>query len=128
MKIADVGEQFVISADTLRYYERVGLISPVNRTVSGIRDYNGADLKQVEFIKCMRKTGFPSEVLIDYFGLFQQCEIKKEARRDNLKEHCEQLSTKIKEMQITLDLLDYKIWDYEDTVAKKEKEMVIIEI
>jgi uncharacterized metal-binding protein len=51
----------------------------------------------------MRKTGFPSEVLIDYFGLVQQYEITKEARRDILKEHCEQLSTKIKEIQITLD-------------------------
>jgi len=39
--------------DTLRYYERVGLIPPVNRNESGIRDYNELDLRRVEFIKCM---------------------------------------------------------------------------
>ena len=51
MKIAEVSEKFGISTDTLRYYERVGLIPAVNRTESGIRDYNEVDLRRVEFIK-----------------------------------------------------------------------------
>ena len=71
MKIAEVSEQYEISADTLRYYERVGLIPTVHRTENGIRDYNETDLKRVEFIKCMRKAGLPIEVLIDYVGLVQ---------------------------------------------------------
>jgi MerR family transcriptional regulator, aldehyde-responsive regulator len=50
MKIAEVSEQHGISADTLRYYERIGLIPAVNRTDSGIRDYTEADINRVEFI------------------------------------------------------------------------------
>ncbi|HEY5729164.1 MAG TPA: MerR family DNA-binding transcriptional regulator [Anaerolineales bacterium] len=52
MKIAEVSERFDISSDTLRYCERVGLIPPVNRTNSGIRDYNDQDARRVEFVKC----------------------------------------------------------------------------
>jgi DNA-binding transcriptional MerR regulator len=51
MKIAEVSQRYKISADTLRYYERVGLIPTVNRNNSGIRDYSEIDLKRVEFIK-----------------------------------------------------------------------------
>lgn len=69
MKIAEVCQQYGISSDTLRYYERVGLIPPVNRNGSGIRDYNELDLRQVDFIKCMRSAGLPIEVLIEIWSL-----------------------------------------------------------
>jgi MerR family transcriptional regulator, aldehyde-responsive regulator len=127
MKIAAVSEHYGLSADTLRYYERIGLIPPVNRTESGIRDYGEIDLKRVEFIKCMRSAGLPIEVLIEYVGLVQQGDQTIEARREILKEQREQLVAKMQEMQKTLDLLDYKIRLYENAVLKKEKEMVQIE-
>ncbi len=66
MKIAEVSERYGISTDTLRYYERVGLIPRVNRNGRGIRDYSDLDIQRVEFIKCMRGAGLPIEVLIDY--------------------------------------------------------------
>ena len=69
MRIAEVSEQCDISPDTLRYYERIGLLPPVNRSESGIRDYDEIDLKRVEFIKCMRSAGLPIEVLIEYVSL-----------------------------------------------------------
>ncbi len=72
MKIAEVSVRYGISTDTLRYYERVGLIPLVTRNESGIRDYSELDLKRVEFIKCMRSAGLPVEVLIEYVGLYQQ--------------------------------------------------------
>jgi DNA-binding transcriptional MerR regulator len=71
MKIAELSERYGISSDTLRYYERIGLIQPVNRNESGIRDYNEIDLKRVEFIKCMRSAWLPIEALIEYVGLVQ---------------------------------------------------------
>jgi len=85
MKIAEISEQYNISADTLRYYECVGLIPTVNRTGSGIRDYNETDLKRVEFIKCMRKASPPIDVLIDYVALVQQGEKTNKACRDIFK-------------------------------------------
>jgi len=127
MKIAEVSEKFGISSDTLRYYERIGLIWPVNRNSSGIRDYNEIDLRRVDFIKCMRSAGLPVEVLIEYVALVQQGDGTIEARKEILKEQRDQLATRIKEMQKTMEILDHKIEVYEKAVLKKEKEMSQIE-
>ncbi len=124
MKIAEVSERYSISSDTLRYYERIGLIPPVNRNGSGIRDYIDTDVKRVEFIKCMRSVGLPIEVLIEYVRLVQQGDATIEARKDILKDQRDLLAAKMKEMQKTLDLLDYKINVYEHTVLEKEKEII----
>lgn len=127
MKIAEVSERYGISSDTLRYYERIGLIPPVNRNESGIRDYREIDVKRVEFIKCMRSAGLPIEVLIEYVKLSQQGDQTIEARKEILIEQREQLATKIKEMQKTLDTLDYKIRVFESAILKREKEIIRIE-
>src|SRR5512142_1832907 len=124
MKIAEVSEQYNISTDTLRYYERVGLIPPVNRNESGIRDYNELDLRRVDFIKCMRSAGLPIEVLIDYVALVQKGDKTIEARKEILKEQRQLLTARMQEMQKTLDILDHKIEVYEKAVLKKEKEMI----
>jgi DNA-binding transcriptional MerR regulator len=124
MKIAEVSKRYSMTSDTLRYYERIGLIQPVNRERSGIRDYNETDLRRVEFIKCMRSAGLPIETLIEYVGLVQQGDGTIEARKDILIEQRELLATRMKEMQKTLDILDHKIEVYENAVLTKEKEMI----
>jgi MerR family transcriptional regulator, aldehyde-responsive regulator len=124
MKIAEVSERYAISLDTLRYYERIGLIPPVNRTESGIRDYADIDVRRVEFIKCMRAAGLPIDVLIDYVGLVQQGDGTIQARKEILKEQRAQLAARMNEMQKTLDLLDHKIEGYENALLKKEKAML----
>jgi DNA-binding transcriptional MerR regulator len=124
MKIAEVSEHTGISSDTLRYYERIGLIWPVNRSASGIRDYNDLDLRRVEFIKCMRSAGLPVEVLIEYVGLVQQGDKTIETRKEILREQRELLAGRMSEMQKTLDILDHKIDVYENALLKKEKEMI----
>ncbi|MBN2147463.1 MAG: MerR family transcriptional regulator [Anaerolineales bacterium] len=124
MKIAEVSERYGISQDTLRYYERIGLIQPVNRSESGIRDYNELDIRRVEFIKCMRRAGLPIEALIEYVGLVQQGDHTIESRKDILKKQRDQLAARIEEMQKTLDLLNYKIQVYEKAILSKEKEIV----
>nr|WP_277998231.1 MerR family transcriptional regulator [Zhaonella formicivorans] len=91
MTIAEVSEKFDIPQDTLRYYERIGLIPRVNRNKSGIRDYTEEDCKWVEFIKCMRSAGLPIEVLIEYVTLFQQGDATIEARKELLIEQRKQL-------------------------------------
>ncbi len=124
MKIAEVSERYDISSDTLRYYERIGLIPPINRNESGIRDYDELDLRRVEFIKCMRSAGLPIEVLIEYVRLVQQGDKTIEARKEILKEQRKQLVGRMREMQKTLDLLDHKIEVYENAVLMKEKEVI----
>ncbi len=54
MTISEVSKKYDITADTLRYYERIGLIPPVPRTKSGLRDYDESSCNWVNFIKCMK--------------------------------------------------------------------------
>lgn len=127
MKIAEVSEKYGLSADTLRYYERVGLIPPVHRSDGGIRDYNELDLRRVDFIKCMRGAGLPIEVLIDYMELVQQGDSTTETRKEILVEQRDLLAARIEEMQKTLDLLNHKVEVYEKALLKKEQEMIQVE-
>ncbi len=127
MKIAEVSEQYGLSPDTLRYYERVGLLPPVNRSESGIRDFSELDLRRVDFIKCMRGAGLPVEVLIEYMKLVQQGDETIEARKEILMHQREQLAIRMEEMQKTLDRLNYKIEVYEKALLKKEQEMMQVE-
>jgi len=116
MKIAEVSERYELSADTLRYYERVGLIPAVHRNGRGIRDYSDLDLRRVEFIKCMRSAGLPIDVLVEYVGLVQQGDQTIQARKDILIEQRTQLAARMAEMQKTLALLDHKIEVYENNI------------
>lgn len=120
MTIAEVGKKYGLSADTLRYYERIGLIPPVHRTKSGIRDYLEEDCKWVEFMKCMRAAGLSIEALIEYVALFRQGEDTAEARKNLLVEQRRSLCERIEEMQRTLDRLDQKISGYHNFLADKK--------
>jgi len=124
MKIAQVSQTYDISSDTLRYYERIGLIAPVNRNDSGIRDYTELDLRRVEFIKCMRSAGLPIEVLIDYVGLVQQGDATVAERKEILVAQRENLAAKLAEIQKTLQILDHKIEVYEQVLLKREQHML----
>ncbi len=123
MKIAEVSEKYGLSTDTLRYYERVGLLPAVNRSESGIRDYNEVDIRRVEFIKCMRSAGLPVEVLTEYMELVQQGDATIPARKAILTEQRGLLLTKMHEMQQTLDLLNYKIEVYDSKLLGKERDI-----
>ncbi|PLT46680.1 MerR family transcriptional regulator [Paenibacillus sp. FSL W8-1187] len=122
MTISEVSERFGLSQDTLRYYERIGLIPPVRRSASGIRDYGEEDLKWIDFVKCMRqKAGLPVEMLIEYLALFQQGDGTLDARKTLLVEQRGRLAEKIDDMTSTLRRLDDKIARYEQTIGGKEQ-------
>ncbi|WP_088185877.1 MerR family transcriptional regulator [Desulfosporosinus sp. FKA] len=123
MTITEVSEKFDLTQDTLRYYERIGLIPHVNRNKSGIRDYTEEDCRWVEFIKCMRNAGLPIEALIEYVALFQQGDETIGTRKELLTEQRKQLIRRMEDMQKTLERLNYKIESYEQSVVKKEKEL-----
>lgn len=123
MTITEVSKKFNLSQDTLRYYERIGLIPSVNRNKSGIRDYTEEDCRWVEFVKCMRSAGLPIEVLIEYVTLFQQGDETADARKELLIEQRKQLMEKVEEMKKTLKRLDYKIERYEQGVVGKENQL-----
>lgn len=117
MTIAEVAKEYNISADTLRYYERIGLLPAVNRTQGGIRDYNEADCRWVEFIKCMRSAGLSVEALTEYVMLAQKGESTFEQSRQILIEQRDHLLQRIQELQESLDRLNFKISNYDTLMA-----------
>lgn len=123
MTITEVSKLYDITPDTLRYYERIGLIPKIHRNKNGIRDYTQEDCNWVEFIKCMRNAGLPIETLIDYVTMFQQRDSTIDARKELLTEQRKVLEKKIKDMNETLGRLNHKIELYEKGLMINEKEL-----
>lgn len=123
MTISEVCKKYDITADTIRYYERIGLIPPINRNPSGVRDFTEEDCNWVQFIKCMRGAGLSIEALIDYVSMFQKGNVTIKERKNLLIEQRTLLVKKIEDMQRTLDRLDKKIDGYEDRILIKEKDL-----
>ena len=123
MHIAQVSEKYKITQDTLRYYERIGLIPPVNRNRGQIRDYTEEDERWVEFVTCMRSAGLSIEVLIEYVSLFQQGDKTNESRKALLVEQRDKLAARIQELRKTLDRLNMKIDRYDEVLLQKERTM-----
>lgn len=113
MTIKEVSEKYNIPQDTLRYYERVGVIPAVKRTKSGIRCYTDEDLGWVENAICMRSAGLPIEVLIEYLRLYQEGDATIHARLELLSSQREVLLEQKKKLEETISRLNYKISRYE---------------
>lgn len=121
MRIAEVSKKYDISADTLRYYERIGLLEHVRRNESGIRDYSEADCARIQFIKCMRGANVSIEALIEYMQLFAEGDSTVAARKALLEEQRDLVRERINEMQAGLDRLNYKIENYDSIIRKAEQ-------
>lgn len=124
MTIAEVSKRYGLTADTLRYYERIGLLPPVPRTSGGIRDYGEESCRWIELMKCMRKAGVQVEALIEYVSLFQQGETTADARKAILIEQRNQLIDRMADMQASLDRLNDKIDHYEQGLLHTEKSLM----
>lgn len=123
MTITEVSKKFNLTADTLRYYERIGLVPPISRNSSGNRDYTEENCRWVQFIKCMRNAGLSIEVLIEYVSLFQQGNETIGVRKELLLEQRRQIVEKMDELQNTLSYLDKKIDGYEEHTLKCEESL-----
>lgn len=109
MTIKEVSKMYNLSPDTLRFYEKKGLIGPVKKTSGGIRDYEEDDLKRIEFIKCMRSAEIPVIVLKEYVDLFSAGYETIKERRELLEEQKRILEDKIAKMQEAYEKLNKKI-------------------
>ncbi|WP_033152354.1 stress response transcriptional regulator NmlR [Streptococcus equinus] len=120
MNIKKVSEQTGVSADTIRYYERIGLLPRVRRNKSGIRDFSEQDIATLEFIRCFRRAGMSVESLIEYMNLVEQGEGTEEARMHLLQEQRDKLDARIEELLATRKRMDYKIKNYQSILLEKE--------
>lgn len=119
MNITEAGKQTSLTPNTLRYYERIGLIPPVARNKGGTREYTSKDLCWIEFIKTMRSAGLSPETLIEYVALSQLGDTSLEARKDILELQREVLQEKLEFIQQTLARIDIKIENYRTDIYQK---------
>ncbi|MBM6613535.1 MerR family transcriptional regulator [Desemzia sp. RIT804] len=124
MNIAKASQISGVSPDTLRYYEKIGLVPSVERTKNGNRNYGEDDLKWIEFSKCMRTAGLSINVLTEYLRLFKEGDSTLENRYALLQEQRIELQQRIDQMQETLERLNQKIENYDTQLLKKEKALV----
>ncbi len=124
MTIAEVSKKYDITQDTLRYYERIGLLPEVPRTKSGIRNFDEQSCKWVEFIKCMRSAGMTIEILLDYMALFKQGKETVSERKNLLIGQRQVLEKKKQEIENTIKRLDYKIELYKEIEQGKRKDFM----
>ena len=116
MTMKTVCDMFHISADTLRYYERIGVIPPVRRSPGGIRQYTDEDISWIQNALCLRGAGVPLEMIAEYVSLYDQGEPTFEARCELLKKARLQVLAEKQKYDEALEKLNYKIGKYEEAV------------
>ena len=121
MNISDVSKKFGITPDTLRYYEREGLIPPIRRNQAGYRKYDDYDLNWVYFVKCMRTAGISVESMKEYTNLFLKDREETAVARKKILQHQKvEIENKIAALQQTLDYLNHKIDNFDDHLKNFE--------
>jgi DNA-binding transcriptional MerR regulator len=113
MNIKQVSQQLNISTDTLRYWERVGVVPPVHRNASGYRDYTDEDIDWCNFAQCMRNAGVSIECLIEYIELYFEGPQTAQARKELLQDQLTTIAARMHEIQDTYDRLKVKIEHYD---------------
>lgn len=128
MNIKKVSEQLGISSDTIRYYERIGLVPPINRNKNGVRDFTDLDIQRLDFIKCMRHAGLSIESLHEYMHLYSLNDDRTIlARKKILEEEAEKLDERIASLQETRAYLQHKINVYDSQLTQATNDLKLSE-
>lgn len=114
MTIREVAAKTNMSTDTLRYYERIGLLPPVPRNAAGIRNYDEYFVNFINFIKKLKASGMSLEHIIDYIRLAEMGDATIQERKKLLAEARETLLEKINSLQLVAELADYQLRNYEN--------------
>lgn len=114
MTIREIAAKTNMSTDTLRYYERIGLLPPVPRNAAGIRNYDEYFVNFINFIKKLKASGMSLEHIIDYIRLAEMGDATIQERKKLLAEARETLLDKINSLQSVAELADYQLRNYEN--------------
>lgn len=114
MTIREIAAKTNMSTDTLRYYERIGLLPPVPRNAVGIRNYDEYFVNFINFIKKLKASGMSLEHIIDYIRLAEMGDATIQERKKLLAEARETLLDKINSLQLVAELADYQLRNYEN--------------
>lgn len=124
MTIREFAAKTNMSTDTLRYYERIGLLPPVPRNAAGIRTYDEYFIKFINFIKKLKASGMSLEHIIDYIRLAELGDATLQERKRLLAEAREMLSEKIHDLQLAVQEADYQLNNYENLLQSETYALV----
>ncbi|HEY4176870.1 MAG TPA: MerR family transcriptional regulator [Kofleriaceae bacterium] len=113
LTIAEAAEHTGITAHTLRYYERIGLMAPISRAHSGHRRYSSDDLRWLELLKRLQASGMPIRRMREFARLHRRGDGTIPQRRAVLDAHREDVESSIAELKKTLALIKKKIALYD---------------
>ena len=115
-RIADVAKMTGLSAYTLRYYEKEGLLPFVERTASGIRDFNEQDLEWITIITCLKNTGMPIRDIRTFLQWCAEGDSTLDQRLAMFTEHKKRAEKKLRELERSMERINHKIWYYTKAV------------
>ena len=121
MTIAEAAERSGLSAHTLRYYERIGLIHPVERDSGGHRRYGRDDMEWLALLVKLRTTGMPIRQLVEYAEMVRAGPQTVTRRREMLERHREAVREQMGALEETLAVLDFKIEMYEQIESARTR-------
>jgi DNA-binding transcriptional MerR regulator len=115
--VGEVAKRFNITASTLRYYDKEGLLPFLERSGSGLRMFKEEDITSLNIIECLKKTGMPIKEIKHFIEACKEGDSKINERLAIMQAQRDSVIAQMKEMQGMLDMLNYKCWYYE--TAKK---------
>ena len=124
MTIKEVAKKTGVSADTLRYYERIGLLPAVPRKSNGIRDYDEFFIDWIAFIQDLKSVGMSLEAILDYISLAKLGEASRKERKQLLVEVQHILLNKIKVLHTMVEKNNYHLEHYDDVLLPKTNKLM----
>ena len=125
LTIQQVSERIGLSVYTLRYYERNGLLEPINRAANGHRRYSSTDIKRIEFLTKLRMTGMPIRQMQTYARSLRQNPEAYDERREILEAHEREIQQRIQEFTQNLKMIQWKIQNYRDIESRHSKDRIL---
>lgn len=117
MKIGELARRSGLSAHTIRYYERIGLLPPPDKNASGHRDYDVSILTWIDFLGRLKSTGMPLREMLRYAELRSLGPETEAERQVILERHREQVRDRLAGLQENLSVLDMKIAGYAASIS-----------
>jgi DNA-binding transcriptional MerR regulator len=107
-----------VSRDTLRYYEKIGILPGIGRSRSGHRRFTDEDMGWIKLVQCLRATGMPIEDLHAYADLVQEGDSSAAGRLQILERHRDRIRDELQELSTALELVERKIAGYDELLAR----------
>lgn len=122
--VGEIAKVFNVSASTLRYYDKEGLLPFVERSNSGIRMFSDKDYEWLKIIECLKKSGLSIKEIRSYIDMIKRGDDSLEERLQLFEERKKDVERQMEELQKTLDLLNYKCWYYETAIQDQSEDRV----